>query len=312
MKSWDLNLLRALDALLATGSVTAAAERLHLSVPATSHTLARAREAMGDPLFVRAGRRLTPTPRALAMKSTIARLLCEADALAAAPAERDVATIERVFVVRAPDGLVVAYAAALAQALHEALPRATLHFVPEGHGDRGALREERIDLDIGGFTAHDPEVEVSELSRHAPLAAVRTDHPLARGRRTLQRYLDAGHVAVAARRGELSPVDEALAQQGLERRIAITVPSSYAALVVAARSPWVATASERIVRAMAPALGLAVFELPFEAPPERLRMAWHPRHAADPAHRRLRTVVQAVLTHAPKTSSPKSAPARRP
>ena len=54
MKTWDLNLLRALDALLATGSVTAAAERLHLSVAATSHTLARAREAMGDPLFVRA------------------------------------------------------------------------------------------------------------------------------------------------------------------------------------------------------------------------------------------------------------------
>lgn len=302
MKTWDLNLLRALDALLATGSVTAAAERLHLSVPATSHTLARAREAMGDPLFVRAGRRLTPTPRALAMKPAIARLLADADALVAAPAERDLATVERSFVVRAPDGLVVAYAAALAQALRDALPRATLHFVPELQGDRGALREGRIDLDIGGFGGQAPEVEVTELSRHAPLAAVRADHPLAGGRRTLQRYMDASHVAVMPRRGEPAPVDEALAQRGLGRQIALTVPSSYAALVVAARSPWVATASERIVRAMAPALGLAVFELPFEAPPERLRMAWHPRHGADPAHQRLRAVVQAVLTRAPKAS----------
>lgn len=308
MKSWDLNLLRALDALLATGSVTAAAERLHLSVPATSHTLARAREALGDPLFVRAGRRLTPTPRALAMKPVIARLLAEADALAAAPGERDFATLERRFVVRAPDGLVVAYAAALAQALRETLPRATLHFVPEAHGDRSALRDGRIDLDIGSFSGHDPEVEVTLLSQHAPLGAVRADHPLARGRRTLQRYAAATHVAVMQRGGEASVVDDALAQHGLARTVALTVPSSYAALVAAARSTFVATASERIARAMAPALGLVVFELPFDLPPERQLMAWHPRHGADPAHRQLRRLVQRVLGRAPPTPALKGRP----
>jgi DNA-binding transcriptional LysR family regulator len=308
MKSWDLNLLRALDALLATGSVTAAAERLHLSVPATSHTLARAREAIGDPLFVRAGRRLTPTPRALAMKPVITRLLAEADALVAQPGERDFATLERSFVVRAPDGLVVAYAAALAQALRETLPRATLQFVPEAQGDRGALREGRIDLDIGSFSGRDPEVEVIELSQHAPLGAVRADHPLTQGRRTVQRYAAATHVAVMQRAGEVSAVDDALAQRGLARTITLTVPSSYAALVVAARSTFVATASERTVRAMAPALGLVVFELPFDLPPERQRMAWHPRHGADPAHRQLRALVQQVLGRPPKAPALKGLP----
>jgi DNA-binding transcriptional LysR family regulator len=300
MKAWDLNLLRALDALLATGSVTAAAERLHLSVPATSHTLARAREALGDPLFVRAGRRLTPTPRALAMKPVVARLLADADALLAAPDEGDFATIERSFVVRAPDGMVVAYAAALAQSLRETLPRATLQFVPEAQGDRSALRDGRIDLDIGSFSGRDPEVEVLELSQHAPLGAVRAGHPLTQGRRTAQRYAAATHVAVMQRGGEASAVDDALTQRGLARTIALTVPSSYAALVVAARSDFVATASERIARAMAPALGLIVFELPFELPPERQRMAWHPRHGADPAHRQLRTLVQSVLGRTPR------------
>ena len=62
---------------------------------------------------------------------------------------------------------------------------------------------------------------------------------------------------------------------------------------------------------MAPVLGLAIFELTFEASPERLHMAWHPRHAADPAHRRLRTVVQAALTHASQATSLKSAAAGR-
>ncbi len=235
VKTWDLNLLRALDTLLVTGSVNTAAKRLHLSVPATSHTLARAREALSDPLFVRAGRRLTPTPRALAMKPVIARLLAEADTLVAAPCECNFATIERSFVVRAPDGMVVAYAAALAQ-----------------------------------------------------------------GRRTAQRYAAATHVAVMQRGGEASAVDDALAQRGLARTIALTVPSSYAALVAAARSDFVATASERIARAMAPALGLVIFELPFELPPERQLMAWHPRHGADPAHRHLRTLVQRVLGRAPR------------
>lgn len=304
MKSWDLNLLRALDALLVTGSVTAAAERLHLSVPATSHTLARAREAMGDPLFVRAGRRLTPTPRALAMKPAIARLLTEADALVASPGERDFATLERNFVVRAPDGMVVAYAATLALALRDVLPCATLHFVPEAFGDRGALREGRIDLDIGSFTGRDPEVELIELSQQAPLGAVCANHPLAQGRRTARRYADAAHVAVMWRHGESSQLDDALAQRGLARNIALTVPSSYASLVAAARSTFVATASERIVRAMAPALGLVAFELPFEVPPERQLMAWHPRHGADPAHLQLRTLVQRVLERPLKAPSP--------
>lgn len=82
--------------------------------------------------------------------------------------------------------------------------------------------------------------------------------------------------------------------------IALTVPSSYAALVVAARSEFVATASERIARAMAPALDLVLFELPFDLPPKRQLMAWHARHGADPAHRQLRTLVQSVLWRAPR------------
>ena len=172
--------------------------------------------------------------------------------------------------------------------------------MPEAQGDRSALREGRIDLDIGSFSGRDPEVEVIELSQHAPLGAVRAGHPLVQGRRTVQRYAAATHVAVMQRAREASAVDDALAQRGLARTIALTVPSSYAALVVAARSDFVATASERIARGMAPALGLVAFELPFELPPERQLMAWHPRHGADPAHRQLRTLVRSVLGRAPK------------
>lgn len=299
MQYYDLNLLRTLDALLTAGSVTAAAEQLHLSVPATSHALARLREVMGDALLVRAGRRLTPTPRALAMKTTVARLLADAQALAAVPAPHELTTVERNFVIRAPEGIAVAYGATLAMEMRREMPRSSLHFVPEAQGDRSALREGRIDLDIGSFRSRDPEVEVAELSRQTQVGAVQSGHPLANGTPSAARYAAEAHVAVARRPGEPSPVDDALAALSLHRRVALSVPSSYAALVIAARSPLVATATERIARVMAPGLGLTVFALPFELAPEVMLMAWHPRQSAEPAHRWLREVLQRVLKAEP-------------
>src|SRR5262245_65761998 len=108
MKTYDLNLLRILDAVLTAGSVTAAAERLHLSVPATSHALARLRELMGDPLLVRAGRRLVPTPRAQALREPVAQWIAQASTLLEASRAKDLASSERWFGVRAPARLAIA------------------------------------------------------------------------------------------------------------------------------------------------------------------------------------------------------------
>jgi DNA-binding transcriptional LysR family regulator len=295
MKTYDLNLLRVLDALLATGSVTAAAERVHLSVPATSHTLARLREVMADPLLVRAGRRLVPTPRALELKEPVARLLAQAHALLEHPTARDLSGVQRAFVVRAPDGTSVAYGAVMATALQQTMPRSSLHFVPEAHGDTSALREGRIDIDVGTFRLRDPEVEVLELLQQDHVTAARADHAWVRGPRTPKRYVAQAHVAVMQRPRERSAVDASLAALGLQRAVTLTVPSAYAALVVAARSTLVATVPERIARVMSSGLGLKVLELPFKVEPEPLLMAWHPRLGADPAHRWLRELLQRVF-----------------
>jgi DNA-binding transcriptional LysR family regulator len=298
MKTYDLNLLRTLDAVLATGSVTAAAERLHLSVPATSHALRRLREVFRDPILVRAGRRLAPTPRALELKEPVAQWLAQAHALVAPPSLHDLAAAKRSFVLRAPDGFAVSFGAALASALHATMPQATLHIVPEAHGDTRALRDGRVDLDIGRFRARDPELEVVELGRQAQVGAVRADHPLARGRRTAKRYAEQRHVVTMDRPNEPSPVDAALAELGLSRFVALTVPIAYAALAVAARSDLVATVAQRLARALAPGLGLVVFELPFETAAEPTVMAWHPRHTQEPAHVWLRQLVRRVLDDA--------------
>src|ERR1700728_5218044 len=97
----DWNLLSELDVLLAEGSVTAAADRLHLSVPATSRTLGRIRQTFGDPILVRAGRGLVPTPRALAIQERLHQLVEEAHALVEIGRDLDLTPLKRTFPIRA-------------------------------------------------------------------------------------------------------------------------------------------------------------------------------------------------------------------
>ena len=297
--TYDLNLLTALDALLSTGSVTAAAARMHLSTPAMSHTLARIRESFGDPILVRAGRKLVPTPRALALAEPVRALLAQAQALRAPADAESLAALRRRFVVRAPEGIAVVFGASLSQSLEVEMPLASLQFLPETHADPGALREGRIDLDVGSFRGTDPETETQVLSEQTLVGAVRAGHPLRKGLKkmpmTAERYAAARHVGVTPRQGESSPVDTALAQLGLQRQVALLVPSTFSALIAASRTELVASVPERTARGMAASLDLAVFELPVAVQSEPLRMAWHPRHRADPAHQWLRERIRQVL-----------------
>lgn len=295
MKTYDLNLLRTLDALLSAGSVTAAAERMHLSVPAMSHALARLREVFGDPLLVRAGRALVPTPRALELREPVARLLGEADGFVSAVSGHTLHTVQRRFVVRAPDGIPVVFGAALVAALQAVMPRSALQFVSEAHSDPRALREGRVDLDIGAFRAQDPEVQTVTLSEQVLVGVVSRTHPMAAGRWTARRFASQPHVEVTPRTDGAAPVDTALAALGLQRFVAISVPNAYSALIVASRSTLVATVPDRM-RRMAVAQGLQVFKLPFDVPAAPMVMAWHPRQAADAAHAWLRNCLLKALS----------------
>lgn len=297
--TYDLNLLAALDALLATSSVTQAAARMHLSTPAMSHTLARIRETFGDPILVRAGRKLVPTARATALAEPVRALLAQAQALRLPAQAEGLAAIRRRFVVRAPEGIAVVFGASLSRALELEMPLAGLQFLPETHADPGALREGRIDLDLGSFSTIDPETETRVLSQQLLVGAVRAGHPLLKALKksstALERFAAARHVGITPRPGEGSPVDMALAALGLQRQVALLVPSTFTALIAASRTDLVASVSEGTARGMAAALGLMIFELPVAVRSEPMRMAWHPRNQSDSAHRWLRDCIHAQL-----------------
>lgn len=298
MKTYDLNLLTALDALLATGSVTAAAERVHLSTPAMSHALARIREVFGDPILVRAGRAMVPTARALALAEPVRGLLEQAQALRAGTDAAQWATRSRSFVVRAPEGYAVVFGTAWLQALQARMPQASLQILPATYMDATALREGRVDVDIGTGLASDGETEERVVSQQPLLGAARAGHPLLATRLTVRRWAAARHVDVVLRPGERSVADAVLAERGLQRRVELTVPNSYSALLAAAQSDLLACVSARMARSLAGPLQLHTFTVPLALPPQPVRMLWHRRHAADPAHAWLRTCLGQVL-HAP-------------
>src|SRR5687767_7846975 len=119
----DLNLLPALDALLAERSVTRAAARVGVTVPSMSRMLARLRASLGDQLLVRAGRGLVPTPHALALRERVAAVAAEARELLGGSGVASPAAIERTLVLRANDGIVGPWAEPLSRAVRAQAPR---------------------------------------------------------------------------------------------------------------------------------------------------------------------------------------------
>ena len=302
MADIDLNLLTSLDALLAEGSVVGAARRLGLSASAMSRTLARLRAATGDPLLVRAGRGMVPTPHATELRERVRDLAQGARAvLRPATASLDLAELKRTFTIRSNEGFVEVFAARLVASVTAVAPKVLLHFAPKPDKDVRALREGLVDLEIGVLGKSGPEVRLQALFRDHFVGAVRDGHPLIeKGNITPARYSAFGHV-VASRRGhESGPVDEALAALGRSRTVVVVVPSFRAALAVARASDLVALVTSSFLsvtqgdqnKSSPPAF--RSFPLPVRTEAITISQMWHPRHDADPAHRWLRGLVQAT------------------
>ena len=295
----DLNLLVALDALLAEGSVAGAARRLGLSASAMSRTVVRLRETTGDPLLVRAGRRMVLTPHAQALRQRARDAAHEARAVLLPPATGlDVAALRRTFTIRANDGFVEAFGAALIAAVAAVAPHVVLRFAPKPEKTAVHLREGLVDLEIGVLESMGPEVRVQALFRDRFLGAVRRGHPLESERVvTVERYIAFGHVVTSRRGRGVGPVDAALAALGLERTVAALVPSFAAALAVARASDLVALVPASFLGAHEPDGVLArsravfTFELPVKTAQITISQMWHPRLGSDSAHRWLRELV---------------------
>ena len=289
----DFNLLVTLDVLLAEGSVARAARRLRLSPSAMSRALARLRATTGDPLLVRAGRGLVPSPRAIELRERVASLVTDAEAVLRPQRALDPRRIERTFTLRTSDGFVETFGPALIARVGDEAPGVRLRFVQKPDKDSTSLRDGIVDLEtgvVGKATA--PELRVQALFRDRFIGVVGMGHPLCQGEITPARYAAGGHILVSRRGVDRGPIDEALTPLGLEREICVTVAGFSTALALARVSDLIASVPERHTGNLR--AGLHSFPLPVSTPEITVALFWHPRLNADPAHRWLRGQVRDV------------------
>jgi DNA-binding transcriptional LysR family regulator len=291
MEAPDLNLLRALDVLLAERSVTSASRKLRLSPSATSRTLARLRLVTGDELLVRAGRGLVPTPRAEEMRERVSQLIEDAQSLLRPRDGLNLSKLQRTFTLRTSDGFAETFGPLLIRKVRDEAPGVQLRFVRKLDKESTGLRDGSVDLETGVVAGTaGPEIRTQALFNDRYVGVVRSGHPSTHATITAEVYAASKHV-VAWRPGlSLAHVDEVLALLGLEREVMASVDGFSAALAIARGSDLIATVPEAHTAALRE--GMHTFEVPLKLENFTISLLWHPRLDGDPAHRWLRNALR--------------------
>ncbi len=302
MASPDLNLLVALGVLLEEGSVAGAARRLRLSPSAMSRALARVRATVGDPLLVRAGRGLVPTPRALELRGDVVRLVQEVEAVLRPKEKIDLGQLVRTFTLRTSEGFVENFGPRLLERVCRDAPGVRLHFMQKPNKESTPLREGTVDLETGVVDdGMGPELRAQALFEDRFIGVVRAGHALSRGKVTPARYAAGHHVLLSRRGRDRGAIDDALEPTGMKREIVAIVSGAATALALARESDLIASVPERHTGNLR--AGMHSFALPIPVPAITVSLFWHPRLDADPAHRWMRDCVREVCAPQPDTRS---------
>lgn len=291
----DLNLLVTLDVLLAEGNVARAARRLKLSPSAMSRALARLRETTGDPLLVRAGRGLVPTPRALELRERVSQLVQDTEAVLRPAEKLNLTKLQRTFTLRTGDGFIENFGPELISRVNTEAPGVKLRFLLKPDKDIAPLRDGTVDLETGVVDKTiGPELHTQALFRDSFVGVVRLGHPLSKGTVMPVRYASGQHIFVSRRGTDKGQIDDALKQLGLERNITTIVTGFSAAVALVRGTELIASVPERHTKNLR--VEVHSFPLPVSVPDITVSMLWHPRHHADPAHRWLRGCLRDICS----------------
>lgn len=289
----DLNLLKALDALLEERSVTRAAARLNLTQPAMSGMLTRLRESFGDPLFARAQRGIVPTQRALDLSIPIKQVLGEIDALLQPPVF-DPATANMTFTIAATDYAQRAIAVPFLTALKKQAPLIRVSLVSvENEQVQAQLERGQIDIALLTPDTTPADLHARELFKENYVCVLRKGHPAASGKPlTIKQFCTLDHALVSYEGGGFHGItDEALEQRGEQRSVTLSVKCFLILPDILRASDMVAVVPSRLVTGME---GFEISTPPVDVPGFTKVAAWHERTHHDPAQRWLRELLFAA------------------
>jgi len=289
LRRYDLNLLVTLEALLDEGSVTAASRRLNLSQSAVSAALDRLRAVFADPLLVRVGNRMQPTPFAKRLQGPIKTALASVSLALALPQRFDPAKAKLTVRLGITDYVGLTLLPTLYATLAKEAPGITLEVVPRPLDDSVArLVAGEIDIAPIVNPPESRDLFNMPLIEESFVCVMRAGHPLAKGRLTPARLIEHPHVAVTAHVGAAGLVDRAFAERGLRRRIPVSVAGFATTFALLAESDLVSIVPGRIARQQAARFGLALRPVPMPVASYTLSLLWHQRTAHDAAHRWVR------------------------
>jgi DNA-binding transcriptional LysR family regulator len=291
----DLNLLLMLDTVLAERSVARAARRLHVTPSAVSNALARLRAALDDPLLIRSGRGVVPTPRAAALAPALSRALRELDQAIHGDGF-DPATTDRQLTLAIADVGQVVKLPRVVAALAREMPRARLRVVSiDTLFATGGLAGTEIDVAIGAGEKG-PGVHAQPLYQEDIALCARAGHPTARSRVTKVQLAALRHVEVQVAPGRGSrPLAASYAALGVPREVAVVVPTFTAAAAVVAGTDLVASLPASLVSVLAPRLALRRVATPLAPVGTAINLLWHERTHQDPALRAFRALLARVV-----------------
>ncbi len=293
LASLDLNLIVIFDAILKERNVTVAARRVGLSQPAMSSALARLRKAFGDPLFVRTGRGMLPTPYAQLLAPPIQRA-CELvagsfdigkdfDPLAAA-------RTFRFYMTDIGEGI---FLPKLLRALEERAPRVKVKVlrIPE-LGEQEAMAAGDVDLAVGLFPDLKAGFFQQRLYQDTFVCLLRADHPRAGDALGVRQFAELRHAVISsAGTGHEAAIARAFAEQRHRPRVTLSIPHFMAVPIIVARTDYIVTVPRQLALAFADFPGIKVIEPPIRIPPFEIKQHWHERYHHDPANRWLRGLV---------------------
>ncbi len=288
-QSIDIKLLRLLDALHASQSVTRTAERLGLSQPTISIGLARLRKVLGDPLFVRTPEGMQPTPRTQELMPAVRQVLSGMDLLASTSAQFDAASSERRFRIFMTDASHVTLMPRLFAHVRALAPGVKLEAATLGPDMASALQSGDADLALGLIPTLDSGFYQQALFDQDWICLCNANHPRIGKTFTMKHYLNEAHVGIVSGTGA-QLLETALQKLDKQRRVQLALPGFLGLSAILSTSDLVATLPRHIGETLAQAAGLRMLPCPVAIEGFTVKQYWHTRYHQDPANRWLRGV----------------------
>lgn len=295
LKNLDLNLLIVFEAVYSAGNISRAATRLGMSQPTISNALRRLRDSLNDPLFVRYGRGVEPTPRAVQMIGPVREALQMIESGVAPGDHFDPRTSSRHFRVVVFDAMEPIIMPPVIRRIQDYRAVTIENLAVVGTPMSEKLNDGSLDLVISGFLRESRETQCEALTQVHMSAVARRDHPAISGELTLEQFQTFGHVALVPRVRALSRVDEALRRLDIRRHIAYSVTKLWSFPQILMTTDLIAILPTPFAKAVARNYSLSLYDLPFDYPEERIYMTWKTSRTNDPGHRWLREEVAAAL-----------------